>query len=492
MRRFGSTTYSFRNLARVFSTHPLTRHAPIKAWTRFASWQVRSRFHDASILPWVAVMTVKLLRSRTVRSTLWTSLAVMCSRGSVVFALMCAARLLDIEDFGRLMVVQSTCVVFQNFFIIGFVITAPKLIADLRHRDPKRTAEVIAMLRILGLALGLAVAGLLVILAPQIAGIVFGRPELSQLLRIASVISIVMTWHEIQMAIINGFEAFDLQARVAILAAPVGLTVFLSATWLGGLQGSVLGLMAMFAVAAVVSTWSVSRLCRRHAIPIRWWSGSRDWSTVCRIALPAALSGLVWGTAIWIANAFLVNSEDGLAQFGLFSLAYQFFAAVIFLPNMVTVVVMPAFSRQLGAGQREDAGRLLRQSVLAIVSVVGVAAAVIGLSSPWIMKLYSHEYATGWLVLTLLMVAAAVMAPQGPAQNFLAAKGWMWTQVWINGLSGLVLMGLAFFTASYGAIGLALAYILYSVVKGGLLYRYGRLALEEPRTQVCNAVPVAP
>jgi FkbM family methyltransferase len=38
----------------VFSTHPLTRHAPIKAWARFASWQVRSRFHDEIVLPWVA------------------------------------------------------------------------------------------------------------------------------------------------------------------------------------------------------------------------------------------------------------------------------------------------------------------------------------------------------------------------------------------------------------------------------------------------------
>jgi O-antigen/teichoic acid export membrane protein len=482
---------SVSNLARVFSTHPLTRHAPIKAWARFASWQVRSRFHEI-ILPWVAVMTAKLLRSRMARSTLWTSLAGICSRGSVVFALMCAARLLDIEDFGRLMVVQSTCVVFQSLFIFGFMFTASKLIADLRHRDPKRTAEAIAMLRILVLALGLAVAGLLVILAPQIAGIVFGRPELGQLLRIASVILIVMTWHEIQIAIINGFEAFDLQARVAVLAAPVGLTFFLSATWLGGLQGSVLGLMAIFAVSAVASTWSVSRLCRRQAIPILWWSRSGDWATVCRIALPAALSGAVALPAIWIANAFLVNSEDGLAQFGLFSLANQFFAAIMFLPNMVTVVLMPAFSRQLGAGQREDAGRLLRQSVLAIMSVVAVAGAVISLLSPWIMKLYGDEFAAGWLVLTLLMVAAAVLAPLGSVQNFLAARGWMWTQVWINALSGLVLMGLAFFTASYGAIGLALAYLLCYMVKAGLLYRYRRLALEEPQAQACNAVPVAP
>jgi O-antigen/teichoic acid export membrane protein len=176
----------------------------------------------------------------------------------------------------------------------------------------------------------------------------------------------------------------------------------------------------------------------------------------------------------------------------LFSLAYQFFVAIMFLPNMVTVVVMPAFSRQLGGEQWETAGRLLRQSVLVIVAATAVAAVVVGLLSPWIVKLYGDEFAAGSLVLTLLMVAATVLAPQGPVQNFLVARGWMWTQMWINALSGLVLMGLAFFTASYGAIGLALAYLLCYMVKGGLLYRYGRLALEEPRTKACNAVPVAP
>jgi FkbM family methyltransferase len=41
------------NLARVFSTHPLTRHAPIQAWARFASWQVRSRLDNEIIMPWI-------------------------------------------------------------------------------------------------------------------------------------------------------------------------------------------------------------------------------------------------------------------------------------------------------------------------------------------------------------------------------------------------------------------------------------------------------
>ncbi|HLW90227.1 MAG TPA: FkbM family methyltransferase [Roseiarcus sp.] len=41
------------NLHRLFSTHPLSRHAPMQAWLRFASWQVRSRISEEVVVPWV-------------------------------------------------------------------------------------------------------------------------------------------------------------------------------------------------------------------------------------------------------------------------------------------------------------------------------------------------------------------------------------------------------------------------------------------------------
>jgi len=39
--------------ARYFATHPLTRDAPLKAWLRFASWQLRSRLGGEILLQWV-------------------------------------------------------------------------------------------------------------------------------------------------------------------------------------------------------------------------------------------------------------------------------------------------------------------------------------------------------------------------------------------------------------------------------------------------------
>ena len=42
-----------KNVAGLFATHPLTRDAPIKAWARFAAWQIRARLQDESIEPWI-------------------------------------------------------------------------------------------------------------------------------------------------------------------------------------------------------------------------------------------------------------------------------------------------------------------------------------------------------------------------------------------------------------------------------------------------------
>jgi len=42
-----------RNLARVFATHPLTRDAPLRAWVRFASWQLKSRIRGEILFPWI-------------------------------------------------------------------------------------------------------------------------------------------------------------------------------------------------------------------------------------------------------------------------------------------------------------------------------------------------------------------------------------------------------------------------------------------------------
>jgi FkbM family methyltransferase len=45
--------HGLKSMGRTFSTHPLTRNAPLNAWARFVAWQMRSRMQAEVIVPWI-------------------------------------------------------------------------------------------------------------------------------------------------------------------------------------------------------------------------------------------------------------------------------------------------------------------------------------------------------------------------------------------------------------------------------------------------------
>ena len=59
------TMAALGNLARFFSRHPLTRDEKLKAWARFAAWQVKSRMQAEVIFPWIAGQRLVVRRGMT-------------------------------------------------------------------------------------------------------------------------------------------------------------------------------------------------------------------------------------------------------------------------------------------------------------------------------------------------------------------------------------------------------------------------------------------
>src|SRR5436305_706072 len=53
------------NLSLLFTSHPLTRHAPLKAWLRFFSWQIRSRVKKEILFEWVGGQQLAVRRGMT-------------------------------------------------------------------------------------------------------------------------------------------------------------------------------------------------------------------------------------------------------------------------------------------------------------------------------------------------------------------------------------------------------------------------------------------
>jgi FkbM family methyltransferase len=53
------------DLHRFFSSHPLSRDEPLKAWVRFLSWQIKSRLRKELLVPWIEGQTLVIRRGMT-------------------------------------------------------------------------------------------------------------------------------------------------------------------------------------------------------------------------------------------------------------------------------------------------------------------------------------------------------------------------------------------------------------------------------------------
>jgi hypothetical protein len=50
------------NIFRFISSHPLTRRKRLKAFARLAAWQIKSRFQQEVIVPWIANQKLAVTR----------------------------------------------------------------------------------------------------------------------------------------------------------------------------------------------------------------------------------------------------------------------------------------------------------------------------------------------------------------------------------------------------------------------------------------------
>jgi O-antigen/teichoic acid export membrane protein len=170
----------------------------------------------------------------------------------------------------------------------------------------------------------------------------------------------------------------------------------------------------------------------------------------------------------------LVRQPGGVAEMGLLAAASQWFSALMFVPGVLTAVLLPIYSERVGRDRRLDAGRLAMRSAHAVLLGMTLLVAPMMLLSPWIAGLYGAEFRSGAAAFTVLFLTAAIAAPYGALGNYLAAEERMWTRFHINLLWAAVLLAGAALLIEHGALGVALATLMAYAVRTALTYAYLR------------------
>lgn len=307
--------------------------------------------------------------------------------------------------------------------------------------------------------LGAVASALLTLIAPWLAGHVYGDPTLTPVLRVTGALvltTIGYTWVE---GALQGMRRFAGLVRWGSLVAALdlGFGVF-AAQW--GVVGVIVSRTAIRAVAIVAAAvrWIVRDAGTRlrgssPAVPASVESLAT--ADLLGFAGPALLAAAIVLAGQWVLRLMLVRGS-GLEAAGLYQTADSIAQVLLLVPGAASVAFMRSVAAGTAHGDPFEAS--LRRALAHVVGINTAAGlALIGLSRPVILLVFGPGFAAAAHALALL---AAAYALAGPAAVFGAAilgRAEVWRGVAINVLWVAVMLGLFPAVARWGATGAALA-----------------------------------
>ena len=428
--------------------------------------------HSSRLLPrpfqeFLEQQTTSPLAVRLIHGSLWSIGGSMAARVLALLAAVFVARMLGKATYGELGMVQSTIGMFGALAGFGMGTASSKFVAEFRHTDPTRAGRVVALSSIVSWGSGLALAALLFVLAPHLAGGSLASPGLAPYIQLSALLLLLNTVSGAQIGVLCGFEAFRSVSWVNGLVGVLGLPLIVGGALLFQLWGVVWGLILAQGVGCLASIYIMRREAARLHIPISSWSqAAPELSLVWQFALPATLGCLLVNPVMWACTAMLAVQPHGWEHVGALNATNQWFGALLWLPYLIAQSVMPVLSERIGAHDRVRSAKIV-VAALKITAGVTLPLVIVGsLFARYIMGAYGAEFVGDWPVLVVALMTSAVVAMQVPVGNLVAATGRMWEGFGMNLLWAIVFLIGTWFALDWGVLGLVSAQLVAYLAQG--------------------------
>jgi len=387
-----------------------------------------------------------LAGSPLLSSTGWSAAGSILAKGSAMLAMLFAARLLPVDEFGRLALVHATLNQVVLLASAGLGAGATAFVA--KAGDPAaRRAAFVACLRI---GAGLAVIASVGVLAFAFIGAdTMYRTDVGSTFAWGVPLVAGVLLGGIAAGALAGLGEFRAAALVAGAGGALLIVVVAGGAHAAGADGAIAGFaLAGLALAAVQIALVLRRTRASSASPD---SARFEVARVLRFAVPSLASSMAVVPVLFLVNALLIR-HAGVSEMGLLAVVLQW-QAIVLLPQ---TALNPALLSYLARGPGADYWARFRSTLGLAAVVSGVPALLIALASPLILSLYGTEYVRGWPVLAVLAASGFLAAVVSTIGNVIVTGASMW---WAAGLNSLWATCLLLFAWRWipegGALGLA-------------------------------------
>lgn len=413
--------------------------------------------------------------SRLARGAFWSLNGTIVARGLTIITSIILARLLGKEGFGELAIIQNTVGTFGVISGFGLGITATRYVAEYKGTNSQKAGEIIGLSMMFALVTGGIGTLIILVTARWIAGYWLVAPHLGNVLRIGAFLILINALSGATTGALSGLESFRSIAKINLLSGVISVQLILAGAYWGNLDGIIWGLIASSLIGWLLSYKALKDDIADYGIVISVKNCIKEWKILTSFSLPAALASIMAWPVNWLCASMLVNQANGYKEMGVFSVAEQWFLALLFLPNVIGQAMLPVMSEQVSSGKMKEVSNLLKSSIKINATIAVVFLGAICLVSPWVMRLYGAEFTESWPVLIVSLSTAGVLVVQVPVGQVIAATSKMWLGFVMNLGWAASYITLTKIWIGHGAIGLTsargVAYMIHAVWTFVFAYR---------------------
>jgi O-antigen/teichoic acid export membrane protein len=404
-------------------------------------------------------LTRSPLRLRFARGVFWSISGSLISQALSMLSLMIAARMLGQEQFGELGIINSTVGLFGIFAGMGLGLTTNRHVALYKDHDPDRAGQIIGMTFTVALITGSILSLVMYLLSPWIAPQVLNAPDLVRELQIGCLLLFVNALQATQTGALAGFEEFSTLARINAVQGAIVLPVTVAMIWLWQLPGAIGAYIVTATVLLIATQLALRAACRRSGITVDYGLHRSDWRIIWEFSFPALITSISSQPVQWFVRIWLVNQPQGYAQMAIFTAAYSWSQAIMFVPSRVSSFLTSFLSNLYGARAETTYRRAFYVNLLLALGSSTIIALAITLLSQFIMSGYGEEFTDGANVLIVVSVSSIFAAGTLAMRNAFYSQGRMWNQVGFAVFWSIVLLSTLIFLPK-SALGLATAYLV--------------------------------
>lgn len=379
------------------------------------------------------------------------------------------ARLLGKDLYGEYGMVKTTMFHIASFSTLGLGFTSTKYIADAIENYPSRLKNIIRTSLGTTLSFSFFLCVLLFLFANQLA-LFIEEPETAPAFRALGVIIVFRAINTVSAGVLGGYKAYKTVGLNSIVS---GLTLLVFSgllTYKYGVVGSFIALALSQLVNAVMNVAAVLNLYRKE-------EGEENVAKeMLFFTFPVAIQEFSYMLCTW-GGTMILTKYASFGDVGLWSAASQWNAIIMFIPSLLSNVVLSYLS---GLARRQDSREKMLNKMLTINFVCSaVPFVLVYLLAGLISSFYGQTFGELKPILRVLTLSTVFICLSNVYQSNLLSEGKNWTLLFLRVIRDSLMLASLWVVLYRGVEHAAMAYswiyVITYIIYFALMFLFHKL-----------------